>query len=189
MCKWILSSCARQNAQPLNLHPELPTTLENKNFQRCQQNRWWRAKITLENLNNFLNSLKLYIVDKSNIDKECICKNGLHLIGRGSGKLAINFVDKIRNLWLLTNSFHPSHLLSSVTVIPNNADTFDAEQSLGEYQNLGDSPDNSLHYLNLKNVNRIAIGHLNIISLRNKLNTLKLLFKIIQMSLWYPKQS
>ena len=46
------------------------------------------------------------------------------------------------------------------------------EQS--ENQKLGDI----LHHLKLKNVNSLAVGHLNMNSLRNKFNTLKLLVKI-----------
>ena len=38
---------------------------------------------------------EINIVNNSNIEKECLGKKGLHLIERGSGKLAINFVNKI----------------------------------------------------------------------------------------------
>ena len=47
------------------------------------------------------------------------------------------------------------------------------EQS--ENQKLGDSPDEILHHLKLTNVNSLAVGHLNMNSLRNKFDTLKLL--------------
>ena len=57
-----------------------------------------KASLTVENLNNNLNSLKLDIVDNSTIGKECLGKKGLHLTKRGTGKLAINFIDKIRSL-------------------------------------------------------------------------------------------
>ena len=55
-----------------------------------------KASLTVENLNNNLNSLKLDIVDNSTIGKECLGKKGLHLTKRGNGKLAINFIDKIK---------------------------------------------------------------------------------------------
>ena len=47
--------------------------------------------LTKGNLNNHLNSLKLNIADNSTIDKKCLGK-------RGTGKLAITFIDKIRSL-------------------------------------------------------------------------------------------
>ena len=49
------------------------------------------VSLTKGNLNNHLNSLKLNIVDNSTTDKECLGK-------RGTGKLAIIFIDKIRSL-------------------------------------------------------------------------------------------
>ena len=42
---------------------------------------------------------------------------------------------------------------------------------------MGDSPDEILRHLKFKNVNRLVIGHLNINSLRNKFDSLKLLVK------------
>ena len=51
------------------------------------------------------------------------------------------------------------------------------EQS--ENQNLSDSPDKILRHLKLKNMNRLAIDHLNINSLRNKFDTLRLFAKNI----------
>ena len=38
---------------------------------------------------------EINIVNNSNIEIECLDKKGLHLIERGSGKLATNFVNKI----------------------------------------------------------------------------------------------
>ena len=57
-----------------------------------------KASLIVENLNNHLNSLKLDIVDNSTIGKESLGKKGLHLTKRGTGKLAINFINKIRSL-------------------------------------------------------------------------------------------
>ena len=53
--------------------------------------------------NNYLNTLELDTVDNSNIGQEYLNKKDLHLINRESGKLAINFLNKIRNLWPLTS--------------------------------------------------------------------------------------
>ena len=57
-----------------------------------------KASVTLENLNNHLNTLKLDIVDNSTIGKECLGNKGLHLTKRGTGKLAINVINKIGSL-------------------------------------------------------------------------------------------
>ena len=57
---------------------------------------------------------------------------------------------------------------------PNDAD---ASKEQSENQQLGDSADKILHHLKLKHVNRLLIGHLNIISLDNKFDSLKLLVK------------
>ena len=46
-----------------------------------------------------------------------------------------------------------------------------------ENQNLSDGANEIVHHLKFKNVNMLVIGHLNINSLRNKLNNLKLLIK------------
>ena len=61
----------------------------------------------------YLNSLKLDVADNSN----------LHVMERGTGILAINFINKIRSLWQLTDSFYATNLALLLTVIPNDADT------------------------------------------------------------------
>ena len=88
-----------------------------------------KAPLTVENLNNHLNSLQLDIVDNSTIRKECLNKKGLHLTKKGTGKLAINFINKIRSLWRLTDSFHAPNLASSVTVSPNDTGTSVSQNS------------------------------------------------------------
>ena len=57
-----------------------------------------KASLTVRNLSNHFNSLKLDIVDNSTIGKECLDKKGFHLNKRGTGKVAINFINKIRSL-------------------------------------------------------------------------------------------
>ena len=108
-------------------------------------------------------------------------KKGLHLTKRGTGKLATSFINKIRSSWQLTDSFHATNLASSVTVSPTDTDTSVSQNSQfkeqSENQNLGDSADEILHHLKLKNVNRLVIGHPNINLLRNKSDGFKLLVK------------
>ena len=110
-----------------------------------------KAFLTVENLNNHLNYLKLDIVD-NNIGKECLGTKRVHLTKRKTGKLVINFINKIRSLWRLTDSFHAPNLASSVTVSPNDADT-SVSQNLefkeqSENQNLGNSADEILCHWN-----------------------------------------
>ena len=81
------------------------------------------ASLTVENLNNHLNPLKFDIADNSTIGKECLGKKGFHRTKSGTGKLAINFINKIKSLWRLTDSFHALHLTSSVTVSSNDEGT------------------------------------------------------------------
>ena len=57
-----------------------------------------KASLTVGNLNNHLNSLKLNIVDHSTNSKECLGKKVLHLTKRGTGMLATYFINKIRSL-------------------------------------------------------------------------------------------
>ena len=152
-----------------------------------------KASLTVENLNNNLNSLKLDIVDNSTIGKECLGKKGLDLTKRGTGQLAINFIDKIRSLWRLADNFHPPNLASPVRVSLNDAVTSTPQNSQFkeqyENQNLGDGAEEILRHLKLKNMNRLVISHLNIKSLRNKFDSLKLVKDSFVMSLWYLKQS
>ena len=58
-----------------------------------------KPSLTAENLNNHLNSHKPHVVDNSNTGKECLGKKGLHQSQRRSGKLATNFINKIRSLY------------------------------------------------------------------------------------------
>ena len=57
-----------------------------------------KAALSIKRFNKYLYSLHLDIVDNSNTDKENLGKKGLHLNLRGSGKLAINFIKKIKSL-------------------------------------------------------------------------------------------
>ena len=88
-----------------------------------------KASITVENLNNHLNSLKLDIADNSTIGKECLGKKGLHLTKRRTGKLAINFINKIISFWWLIDRFYAQNLALSVTVSPNDADASFSQNS------------------------------------------------------------
>lgn len=80
-----------------------------------------KVSLTIKELNNHFSSLEVNIADNSNIGKECLRREDLHLIERGSGKLLINFINKMKSLWRLNNRYHDPGLLSLVTVSPNDA--------------------------------------------------------------------
>ena len=101
------NNCLEESSRVvLDRYLNLKTFIENS-LPKCKViicniiNRTDDSKVSLTkgNLNNHLNSLKLNIVDNSTTDKECLGK-------RGTGKPAIIFVDKIRSLWRLSESFY-----------------------------------------------------------------------------------
>ena len=57
-----------------------------------------KVSLTIKELNNHFSSLEVNIADNSNIGKECHRREDLHLIERGSGKLLINFINKMKSL-------------------------------------------------------------------------------------------
>lgn len=57
-----------------------------------------KVSLTIKELNNHFSSLEVNIADNSNIGKECLRREDLHLIERGSGKLLINFINKMKSL-------------------------------------------------------------------------------------------
>ena len=154
-----------------NYLPECKVTISNINNRTDDG----KASLTVENLNNHLDFLKLDIVDNSTIGKEFLGKKAFHLTKRGTGKLAISFINEIRRLWQLTDSFHAPHLPSSVTVSPNDAHASFSQNSQfkeqSENENLGDIADEILRHLKLKNENRLVTGYLKINFLRNKFDS------------------
>ena len=57
-----------------------------------------KATLSVKRLNKRLCSLEVDIYDNSKIGKESLDKKGLHLNPRGSGKIVINFIKKMKNL-------------------------------------------------------------------------------------------
>lgn len=53
--------------------------------------------LTVKKSKNHLNSLELDIVDNNNIGTKCLDRKGLHLIERGSDKLAVSLINEIRS--------------------------------------------------------------------------------------------
>ena len=56
-----------------------------------------KASLTVTNVNQHLSTLKLGIIDNSNISNAGLSRGGLHLNSQGLGKLAINFIKKIKS--------------------------------------------------------------------------------------------
>ena len=57
-----------------------------------------KATLSVKRLNKHLCSLEVDIFDNSKIGNERLDKKGLHLNPRGSGKIVIRFIKKIKNL-------------------------------------------------------------------------------------------
>ena len=56
-----------------------------------------KAALTIKRLNSLLSESSLDIIDNSNIGHSFLGMHGLHLNEHGAGKLALNFVKKIRS--------------------------------------------------------------------------------------------
>ena len=142
-----------------------------------------KASLTVIKTNEHLHGLQMDVIDNGNITSNELNKGGLHLNPRGLGKLAINFIRRIKKfvmIWRVTSSFQK-------------ASSFDTELNFRFFANLGyiekwdKSAINRLNGANsdetLKNdalneirkkiPNRIIIAHLNINSITNKFEMLK----------------
>ena len=56
-----------------------------------------KASLTVNNVNQHLSTLQLDVIDNSNISNVRLSRRGLHLNIQGLGKLAINFIKKIKS--------------------------------------------------------------------------------------------
>ena len=57
-----------------------------------------KASLTLKNVNDHLDALNIDVVDNRNIYRNCLTNSRLHLSNTGYGKLAINFIKKMKAL-------------------------------------------------------------------------------------------
>ena len=57
-----------------------------------------KASLTVKNVNDHLDALNTDVVDNRNVDGNYLSNSGLHLNSTGYGKLAINFIKRMRNL-------------------------------------------------------------------------------------------
>ena len=68
-----------------------------------------KASLTVIKTNAHLHGVQMDIIDNGNITSNELNKGGLHLNPRGLGKLAINFIRRIKKFvttWRVTGSFH-----------------------------------------------------------------------------------
>ena len=86
-----------------------------------------KASLTVIKANEHLHGLQMVAINNRNITSNELSKGGLHLNSRGWGKLAINFIRRIKKFvttWWVTSSFHK-------------ASSFDTEANFRFFANLG----------------------------------------------------
>ena len=57
-----------------------------------------KASLTIKNFNEHLKELAIDVIDNDNITGDCLGRKGLHLNKKGNGRLALNFIHKIRTI-------------------------------------------------------------------------------------------
>ena len=57
-----------------------------------------KASLTVKNVNDHLDALNTDVADNRNVGGNYLSNSGLHLNSTGYGKLAINFIKRMRNL-------------------------------------------------------------------------------------------
>ena len=57
-----------------------------------------KASLTVKNVNDHLDALNTDVVDNRNVGGNYLSNSGLHLNSTGYGKLAINFIKRMRNV-------------------------------------------------------------------------------------------
>ena len=145
-----------------------------------------KATLTVNKVNEHLSALQLYIVDNSNINVTGLNRGGLHLNKTGTGKLAVNFIKKIKSFkrqWQVTGSFSNKYFNfcpNSATYSLGKQRNENRDRSLSEQKRFSSACDlfhekglDKLNVARSRNPNRILIAPLNINSLRNKFEILK----------------
>ena len=55
-----------------------------------------KAMLTLKFLNKLMQELKINIIDNANIKEQHLGRKGLHLYGKGTRRLAMNFIEMLK---------------------------------------------------------------------------------------------
>ena len=142
-----------------------------------------KASLTVVKTNEHLHGLQMDIIDNGNITSNELNKGGLHLNPRASGKLAINFIRRIKKfvtIWRVTGGFHKaSSFDNEVNFRPFASLGYTEKTEKSAINQLNDTnseerlKNDALNEIRKKNQNRIIIAHLNINSIRNKFEMLK----------------
>ena len=141
-----------------------------------------KASLTVKNINDHLDALNLDVVDNRNIGGNCLNNSGLYLNSTGYGKLAINFIKKMKTLsndwWSLENFCCSPNICEKVSyriIEFCKGKTRGKEHNSSQFTKGKESSNNLsiLDRVRLNNADRLIIGHLNINSLRNKFRILR----------------
>ena len=135
-------------------------------------------------------------IDNDNIEHVHLYRDGVHLTHEGSVILSQNYLHSLNNIYWKAN--HASLGPTKSDCSFSSASIFSDHDNVGNYDYVSSTLDMSssekekltnvcineyidplviLKYNKISNVNRLVIGHLNIIYLRNKRGSLKLLIK------------
>ena len=142
-----------------------------------------KTSLTVSKTNEHLHGFQMDIIDNRNITSNQLNKAGLHLNPRGLGKLAINFIRRIKKFattWWSTGIFHKASSFDFQT-------NFRSRTSLGNIKKSDQSARNRvnetsseetlkndvLNEIREKNPNSIITAHLNMNSIRNKFEMLR----------------
>ena len=142
-----------------------------------------KASLTVIKTNEHLHGLQMDVIDNGNITSGELNKGGLRLNPRGSGKLVINFIRRIKKFvttWRVTGSFHKALSLDTEVNFRSFANlgyTEKSDKSAINQPNGTNSKEtlknDALNEIRQKNPNRIIIAHLNINPIRNKFEILR----------------
>ena len=127
-----------------------------------------RSMNVVQKVNKILKEVNIPLAKNFNIVKKLLGNRSLYLNEHGTLRLAMNYIATIRKLW--NNVSYPKCNFGLKPIKP--AETFKAIES-----NWEDGSFETLKKIQIKNVNRVAIGHININSIRNKFDMLSSMAK------------
>ena len=134
----------------------------------------WKAMLTIKKVSEIACQLELNTIDNSNINENHLGRKGLHLNRKGTGRLVLNFLNKIKNtiLWLydakgtsvVSESIYnlARKSINDQIEVPSNIDIGIENEEF----------DTVLNNVRKDNVNNVIFACLNINSLANKFDQL-----------------
>ena len=139
-----------------------------------------------DHLRDECRSNKFHFISNYNVTNECLWKDGLHLINEGTYMFASNLVDFLngfifnRDIWLTKDDHKNLGKENCRQGFDFSAKTkqnskIDCSNNVTSNEKKIELDSNYLSNLRVKNMNRLLIGNLNINSVSNKFDQLKLL--------------